>query len=200
MPSLNIVETGLETLQQLDVGTWKDSKFAGERMPTLSQVLATVPLGKQIFIHVKTGPEILQILKDELAQCALEPEQIHILSFRSDVLRQIRELMPQYSATWLVDYHKHGGKNGKPSKWYPTAERVLAKFAKVDATALDSRDVAEIVDQDFVNAVKNSGAKFHAWTVNDPENAIRLQSLGVTSITTNRPALLKRVLNVADSK
>ena len=200
MPSLTIVKTSLATLQQLDVGSWRDPKFAGERMPTLSQVLATVPLGKQIFIHVKTGPEILPTLKDELAQCSLKPEQIHILSFRSDVLRQIKELMPKYSATWLVDYQKHGGKDGKPSKWYPTAERVLEKFAKVDATALDSRNVAEIVNQDFVDAVKKSGADFHVWTIDDPENAIRLRSLGVTSITTNRPALLYRTLNTASSE
>ena len=200
MPSLKIAETDLATLQQIDVGSWKDPKFSGERMPTISQVLATVPAGKKIFIELKAGPEILPILKDELAQCSLKPEQVHIICFKSSVIRQARELMPEYATSWLVDYHKQAGATGRPKDWRPSFKYVLDRLVEIGATGLDSRDVAKIIDQEFVDAVKNSGADFHVWTIDDPENAIRLQSLGVTSITTNRPALLKRVLGAADSK
>ena len=200
MPILRIAESDLATLQQLDVGSWKDPKFSGERMPTISQVLATVPSGKKIFLELKAGLEILPILKDELAQCSLKPEQVHIICFKSSVIRQARELMPEYATSWLVDYQKQAGATGRPKDWRPTFEYVLDRLVEIGATGLDSRDVAKIVDQKFVNDVKNSGAEFHVWTIDDPENAIRLRSLGVTSITTNRPALLKCFLNADNSK
>lgn len=200
LPALKIAETDLAKLQQIDVGSWKDPKFSGERMPTISQVLATVPPGKQIFIELKTGPEILPVLKDELAQCSLRPEQIHIICFKSDVIRQVREAMPKYAASWLVDYQKQVGEADAPEVWRPSVEKVLVRLAATGATGIDSRYVSEIVDQDFVDAVKSSGAKFHVWNVDDPQKALRLRSLGVTSITTNRPALLQCVLDAAETK
>ena len=35
-------------------------QFAGEPVPTLAEVLATVPAGKRVFIEVKCGPEIVE--------------------------------------------------------------------------------------------------------------------------------------------
>ena len=42
-----VVDQTLAELRKLDVGRWKDAKFAGEKMPTLDEMLATVPEGKQ---------------------------------------------------------------------------------------------------------------------------------------------------------
>ena len=54
-----VVDQTLAELRKLDVGRWKDARFAGERMPTLEEMLATVPAGKRVFIEVKCGPEIV---------------------------------------------------------------------------------------------------------------------------------------------
>src|SRR6478672_5367982 len=39
----------VDELRQLDVGRWKGPQFAGERIPTLAEVLAIVPAGKTAF-------------------------------------------------------------------------------------------------------------------------------------------------------
>src|SRR6478752_5983209 len=54
-----VAESTLAELRALDVGKWKGEKYAGERIPTLAEVLATVPAGKKVFIEVKPGPEVV---------------------------------------------------------------------------------------------------------------------------------------------
>jgi len=60
---------------------------------------------------------------------------------------------------------------------------------------LDGLDVHYAgVNKEFTDAVKASGQKLYVWTVDDPEEAIRLIKLGVAGITTNRPGWLREQL------
>src|SRR5262245_24319538 len=54
-----VAEHTLEELRKLDSGRWKSERFAGEKLPTLSEMLATAPKGKKVYIEVKGGPEIV---------------------------------------------------------------------------------------------------------------------------------------------
>ena len=47
----------LDELRKLDVGRWKGKRWAGEKIPTLAAVLATVPDGKRLFVEFKCGPD-----------------------------------------------------------------------------------------------------------------------------------------------
>ncbi len=51
-----------------------------------------------------------------------------------------------------------------------------------------------IVDPLFVAAAHRRGVQVHVWTVDDPVEMERLLDLGVDGIMTDRPALLKKVL------
>ncbi|MBN2594873.1 MAG: hypothetical protein JXA81_15310, partial [Sedimentisphaerales bacterium] len=60
---------------------------------------------------------------------------------------------------------------------------------------LDGLDVHYAgVTKEFADAVKVAGLKLYVWTVDDPEEAIRLIKLGVNGITTNRPGWLREQL------
>jgi glycerophosphoryl diester phosphodiesterase len=50
---LDVAASTLAELRKVDVGAWKDPKYAGEKMPTLEEVLAIVPAGKVFFIEIK---------------------------------------------------------------------------------------------------------------------------------------------------
>ncbi len=43
----------LAQLRTLDAGQWKHPRWRGEKIPTLEEVLATVPPGKRLFIEIK---------------------------------------------------------------------------------------------------------------------------------------------------
>ncbi len=46
--SYDIAKTPLGVLRHLDVGRWKGAEYAGERMPTLSEALATIPQNRRM--------------------------------------------------------------------------------------------------------------------------------------------------------
>jgi glycerophosphoryl diester phosphodiesterase len=190
--SLKVSEATLAQLRELDFGAWKEERYSGERIPTLREVLATVPDGKGIFIEIKCGPEILPTLKKQLQECALKPEQITIICFNQDVVRQARETMP-YACNWLTSYEKQADGN-----WTPTVSDVVHHLKATDATGFGTQVTAsligEVLNEDFCDAVRESGCGVHGWTIDDANVAKRLVELGFESITTNRPAEIRAAL------
>lgn len=187
---LNVAESTLAELRRIDVGSWKHPRFAAERIPTLAQVLATVPKGKQIFVEVKCGPEILPVLKRRLAESRLKADQITIICFNENVVLQARTMMSEYRANWLTSY-----KRSTPlSAWKPTSNDVLKSLRRTGATGLGTKGEQKVVDESFVRAVRTTGREFHVWTVNEAQPARFFKSLGVDSITTDRPAFIRKAI------
>ncbi|ELP31340.1 glycerophosphodiester phosphodiesterase [Rhodopirellula baltica] len=191
-PSLKVSEATLQQLRKLDVGAWKHEQYAGERIPTLKEVIATVPDGKGIFIEIKCGTEILPILKQQLDECSLKPEQITIICFNDEVVRQAREMMP-YEANWLTSYKKQ-----LPRGWKPTLSSVTDQLKSTNASGFGTQVKPELVgsvlNETFCDAVRDIGCEMHGWTIDDAKVAKRLVELDFVSITTNRPAYIRDAL------
>ena len=180
-----VVAQTLEELRALDVGKWKASKWAGERVPTLSDTIATVPEGKRLFIEIKTGPEILPELKEVLDASGRDKKHFEVIAFNYDVMKQGKELMPEIRMHWLV-----APKKNQP---VPSVEEMIAKAkaAKVDGLNL-SKEFP--IDQEFAKKIKDAGLNFYVWTLNDAEHAKRLVKAGVEGIATDRPGWLRAKL------
>ncbi len=190
---LVVAQSTLAELQQLDVGSWKGQAFADERMPTLREVLATVPPGKQILVEIKCGPEILPVLQTELAESGLDDQQVLVICFSEAVITQARQQMPQYKANWLTSYKQ----TGLGRSWAPDQQKVLAVLQRSKATGLGTNANLDVVDDAFAGAVAKAGFELHAWTVNSIDAAKTLQALGVQSITTDRPLLIRDAIQSA---
>ena len=195
-PELSIAKSTLEELQKLDVGSWKHPRYAAERIPTLEEVLATVPEGKQIFVEIKCGPEILPLLQPQLESSGLKPEQIVIICFDKTVITQARKLMPKYNANWLTGYKQET----KESEWKPTQENVLTTLKQVGATGLGTHENLQVINQAFVDSIRDAGFQFHVWTVNDIEAARKFADLGAKSITTDRPEIIRNAIQLQPAK
>src|SRR5437762_11744744 len=48
-----VAEMTLAEIESLDVGSWKAATFAGERVPTLDQLLDTLPETRRFFVEIK---------------------------------------------------------------------------------------------------------------------------------------------------
>ena len=53
-----IKNSTLTELQTLDFGSWKAEKWKDEKIPTIDEVLQTVPVNKKIIIEIKSGKNI----------------------------------------------------------------------------------------------------------------------------------------------
>lgn len=179
--NLVVAESTLEQLKTLDVGSWKNEKYAGTPMPTLSEVFATVPDGKNIFIEIKCGPEIIPYLVKEIQESDLKTDQVRMICFNEEVIKAFKKTMPDYKAYWLSGFKK---KNGS---WKPSLEEVLFILQDCKADGLDSQHT---IPPEFSKAVLSAGFEWHAWTINDVETAKRLANRDIYSVTTDRPKLI----------
>jgi glycerophosphoryl diester phosphodiesterase len=182
-----VVAQTLAELRQLDAGKWKGAAFAGEKIPTLAEVLATVPAGKRVFIEVKCGPEIVPELDRVLRASKLKPEQTAVISFSAPVVAAVRKARPDLKAYWIVSL------NAKKGATPPTAEQLIAKAKEIGADGLDL-SAPPTLDRVFADKVRAAKLGLFVWTVNDVATAKRMVEIGVDGITTDRPGWLREQL------
>ncbi|MDO9466215.1 MAG: glycerophosphodiester phosphodiesterase [Thiobacillus sp.] len=183
-----VAEATLAELRRLDVGSWKGEPWRGARIPTLGEVLATVPAGKQVFIEIKCGPEILPALKAAFAGSGLQSGQAIVMSFDAKVIAEAKRLLPQLKALWLTDF-----KADPETGVRPTATAILQTLEKTGADGVGCR-AHPVVDQVFMQTLRTAQKEVHLWTVDDVPTAKRYLQLGADSLTSNRAGWLKQQL------
>jgi glycerophosphoryl diester phosphodiesterase len=182
-----VSESTLAELQQLDVGSWKDPKFASERPPTLAEVLAMLPEGKLFLIEIKCGPEIVPEMKRVIEASGVSLQQLRVISFNSEVIAETKRAIPEMKSFWLSSY-KTDKQTGATT---PTHDEILATLKRINADGFDSKaDSAQLTPQ-FIQRLRDANLELHVWTVNDIDLARQLAKLGVDSITTDRPEYLR---------
>lgn len=176
---LEVAATHSSQLRLLDVGRHKHPKFAGERIPYLDEVLQTVPPGRQLFVEIKCGPEILPPLVETIASSS-KRSQVVTIGFDLATVRAAKTALPDVPTCWLCD-----------KRVLVSYDRSIAEQAK--AGGVDGLDVHwSGLTRRFIRAVKAAGLRLYIWTVDDPTQALRLKMLGADGITTNRPGWLRR--------
>jgi glycerophosphoryl diester phosphodiesterase len=178
--SLVIRESALEELRALDVGAWKGEKWAGERIPTLSEALATIPKGKRMFVEIKCGPEVMPEFEKALKAARVNKRQVAIISFSLDVVKAAKKRSPGFQVYWLSS---------------PVAGKTDELIRAAQEARADGLDLAvtDALDADFVKRVRDAKLKLYVWTVDSPDVARRMIDLGVDGVTSNRAAWLKKM-------
>lgn len=182
----DITTLTLAEIRALDAGKWKSPKYAGQRIPTITEVLEIVPAGKKAILEIKGGVEVVAPLKQALADSKLTNDQIVIISFKQPVLAEVRKQMPEKRTYFLFDFKR----DKKTGEWTATADSILDIARKLNVTGVDvsfNPVSREIVNEAFAARVKELGLELHVWTVNDPALARAAAALGAKSITTDRP-------------
>lgn len=186
-----VAKTPLAELRKLDAGKWKGEKFAGERLPTLQEVLANTPPGKLHFLELKTGPEIVpefvRQLRDKNSPVQLD--QVRMITFNRETLRAFKVAMPEVKAYLLSSF-----KQDESGKWNQTPDELIAVAKEIGADGLDlsiSPKTMAPITPEVVAKMKSAGLEFHAWTIDSPEIAQHAIDLGTQSITTNRCGALR---------
>ena len=182
---LIISETKLNVLKKLDVGSWKSKKWKNERIPLLEEVLKVIPDKKEIFIEVKTGTEIIEPLINTLNRSNINLRDVSIISFNREVIKKIKSRMNEITGNLLIAFDPE-----------VNLEQGLGDLLKdINADGVGAQNHQNL-NSGLVNEVHNLRKKIHVWTVNESEEANKFELMGVNSITTNRPKLIKKGLNI----
>ena len=177
-----------DELRALDAGAWFAPRFVGTRMPEFSEVAATVPDGRKIYIEIKCGPEIVPTLIREIGKSGLEDDQIVVIAFKPAVIRDMKRLAPRFQANWLSSF-------GKEEPLEPSPSKVIRTLRSIKADGFSSK-ADERIDEAYLKPIRDAGFDYHCWTVDQSETAERFRSLGSVSITTNRPGWLRKQLTM----
>ena len=83
----------LADLKKLDAGSWKNSRFAGERIPTLEEALDFMPRNIWLNVHLKGGAE----LAEKSARLIASKNRLHqaFLACRADAATTARATEPR---------------------------------------------------------------------------------------------------------
>lgn len=173
--SLNIKDTPSLVLRDLDVGSWKDEKYKGEKIPFFSEIVETVPEGKKLVVEIKTGSEIFPHLKREIEKSGKQDQMIFIC-FGWETILDTKKEFPNNACYWLSS-----NKQGLEKRMEEAAE------AGLEGVNLNYK----IIDEEVVQMAKKLNLEVLTWTVNDPGIAQKMTDLSVKAITTDRPKWLK---------
>lgn len=180
---LFVKDSTLEQLRKLDVGIKKGEQWKGTKIPTLAEVLATVPDNKKIYIEVKCGPEIIPRLLDEIKKSKLKTEQVIIIAFDAEVIKTLKDTAPRFKAFWLAEFRED-----EAGKIKPSIETVLKTLKNIKADGLSSS--YKNITESMIKQIQAEGYEYHVWTIDDPETAGQFVKWGAFSITTNTPKKL----------
>ena len=162
---------------------WKGSKFSPTRPALLEEVLELAVDGRQIYVEVKPGPEIVPYIKAvyEKQKKATNKNTLFI-AFNRETCKELKKLMPEYKVYWLTS----SGRKGKDKKWTPiTVDYVLEGLKETGADGVDCHFRPDVITADFIKAIKDKGYEFHAWTIDRLDQSLLAFERGAQTVTTN---------------
>ncbi len=186
---MTIREALLHDLRTLDAGAWKGPQWVGEKLPTLAEVLTTLPDGIRCFIEIKVGPESIPVLEKLVRQSNVKAGQLVIMSFVPETVGEAKRRLPDIAA-YLLSSFEH---DKLVLAWTPTAQNLIDQTKAIGADGIGLHHEGP-VNRSFVFHLKSAGLAVYIWTVDDVALARRLIQAGVDGITTNRAGWLREQL------
>ena len=187
---VKFAELTLAELRQLDAGAWKEAKFAGEKIPTMDEMLEHIAPGKRVVIHSYLALEHTPALVETVKRHHLTPKQAAVTHFDYEPLKAAKQGLPEFQCLWLVNAPSSDPKKKAQNL---SLDELIARCraAHLDGLSFNQNFPLEL---DGARKIHAAGLVFHVWTVDIPQIAKRWIDLGVDSITTNRPGWLREQL------
>jgi glycerophosphoryl diester phosphodiesterase len=172
---LKIWDATMADLAEIDIGTWFDSSYSGERTPTLRQALEAVKGRGKVMIELKYyGHDVdLESRVVDIVEEIDMASDVSVMSLKYDGVRKMQAIRPDW---------RYG---------------VLAATAIGDLAALEADFLAVNTGQASLQLIRRAhkkGKKIYVWTVDDALTMSRMISMGVDGLITNEPALARRVM------
>ncbi len=179
-----VADLTLAELKALDAGSWFGPDHAGERIPTLQEAMDLAKNRIRLDIELKgtsLTPTPLEGAVAELIETNQMEGQVVVSSFNPFALFYFRRANSKISTALL--YHDELAVYLR-NRWF-------APLAHPDGM----RPGRLMVTEEHVRKLKDRGHRVVTWTVNDPDEMRRMLELGVDGIITDRPDVLRSIVD-----
>jgi glycerophosphoryl diester phosphodiesterase len=174
-----------DEILQLDAGGRHSERYAGERVPTLEQVVDVLRHSrtgllvevKATALHPGIAADVATTLRSipGYLQEATAARRLVVQSFDHDAMRAHKELEPSVPV----------GALGTPMR---------PELGEIATWADEVNPVHWSVRRSYVEAVHRHGMRCHVWTVDRASHMRRALDLGVDGVITNHPDRLRSLL------
>ena len=164
---------------------------SGEQIPTLAEVVQTVPDGKRLFIDIKCGSDIVPKLTRLLRASGKQSSQLVAITWRFKTARAIKRALP--NITVYILRPTVGNPHRRPALQGWLLNRLIRKCCNAGLDGIDVEST-RLLSAATIRYAHGRGLRVTAWTVNSVQEARRLQLIGVDGITTDHPLLMGQQL------
>lgn len=166
-----------EEIKSFDAGFWFSKDFEGEKVPTLEDVINTIP--KDLFLNVELKARSfdsrgLEKKVVEILEKNRRIENTVVSSFNHECLKKVQDLNSDIKLGLLYEAH------------------MLNPVEYFESTGLNLYSIHPCnyyLVEELANSIHKKNMKIYTWTVNDENTKVRLEKLGIEGIITNYPDL-----------
>jgi len=178
-----VAQTLYEDIKQLETGSWFAESFAGIKIPTLEEMCEVlIDLNMGLNLEIKPCPgrekETAEVALDFLSRIWDDHDRLLISSFSHVSLEAAREIASDWHRGLLID-------GELPENWKELADYLDCAVVNMGVDHVTREVIEDIIDHDKGILI---------YTVNNPQDARRLQSWGVDGVFTDVPDVIKEVL------
>ncbi len=173
-------ETDYATVRTLDAGSHFSAKFAGERIPTLDEMLLAAKDRIRLMIELKASGHETGLVEQTVAQirAAGMEEQCVIASMDPALLRESKQIAPEIDTVHIT---------------------LLAVSRRYNLPYVDGYSVETgFLTAELVTQLHSAGKKVYAWTANSDGSIWKIIRMGADGLVTDNPPLADFFLNVTD--
>ena len=161
---------------KVDVGSWFDERFAGERLPRLEELFDLAPPSAELHLEIKHGSAVYPGIEERVVNLLRRRggwRRTLVSSFDHAALRAVRSLDDKARLGYLLGL-------STLKKAFHEMKDMAAESLNISVRQATARGV---------KAAHDRGFKVLVYTVNTPAERDRLNALGVDGIFCNYPEL-----------
>lgn len=171
-----VAQMTMDEIRAFDAGVRKHESFAGERVPSLAELVAAVPAPTLLFLELKAGSFAYPGIEEDLARFVREhaiEDRLQISSFDHHALRLLRELLPSVPTGML---------------YFARPVDPVGMARACGATALHPMWL--YVTPGDIEEAHAAGLQVNLWTPNGEAELAQCRRLGADGIITDHPERL----------
>lgn len=175
----------LAALKELDAGAWFGPGFAGERIPTLAEVLEAVGDRLLINVELKGLSHRADGLEARVAALIARHNlaaRVIVSAFNPLRLRRMRRIAPGLPLGFLHE--------DQSPVWLRTLAGMLLSGVNPEA----DHPCDPMVTPEYLARARRRDQRVNVWVINEPARMRALRDMGVDLIITDRPGILRGVL------
>lgn len=182
---INVHNSGFARVREIDIGSTFNPYFAGEKIPTLVDVL-TIFKGSEKFINIelkkqpRQSKHFIERVLDEIKGSGISLDLIQISSFDRKILYNIGRLAPEIHRSLLL----------RPKAFFFLDLLFFANVLSVTGVNVHGSMLRKLV----VKYARLRKWEIFAWTLNNPNDIRAALKLQVDGIITDEPMLAKEIL------